>query len=288
MQHTYAVPLRAPVTSVQLRCGQGTFGSSGPPGSGGGRSGPPQPAGGAGLFGWRGAFRRLRPQGWWPRLLRRPSARTAEPAAARTGGSTSAASANSAASARSSSRASGRVSTRASSRASGESSGAAAPRPTLADLYHARRLELVRLAVLLVDDRHTAEDVVQDAFAALCRRYGTSLEGLDDAGAYLHTAVVNSARSVLRRRRTARAHTPPHETHAAPVDERLLLAEEHREVLRALARLTRRQREVLVLRYWSELSEAQIAETLGLSRGTVKSTASRALDSLEKLLEADT
>lgn len=105
-------------------------------------------------------------------------------------------------------------------------------------------------------------------------------------GAYLHTAVVNAARSVLRRRRTARAYTPPHPVAAAPVDEGLLLAEEHRRVLDALAGLTRRQREVLVLRYWSELTEAQIAQALGLSRGTVKSTASRALDALEKKLEA--
>ncbi|GDY53795.1 hypothetical protein SVIO_044180 [Streptomyces violaceusniger] len=70
------------------------------------------------------------------------------------------------------------------------------------------------------------------------------------------------------------------------MDEPLLLAEEHRQVLDALARLTPRQREVLVLRYWSELTEAQIAEALGVSRGTVKSTASRALVTLEKLLEA--
>ncbi|KOG85425.1 RNA polymerase, partial [Streptomyces varsoviensis] len=161
-------------------------------------------------------------------------------------------------------------------------------RPTLADLYHARRLEMVRLAVFLVDDRHTAEDVVQDAFTAVCRRHGAALDDLQDAAAYLHTAVVNAARSVLRRRRTARAYTPPHEGYGPPVDERLLLAEEHREVLDALAELTERQREVLVLRYWSELSEAQIAEALGLSRGTVKSTASRALDALERrLLEAD-
>lgn len=160
------------------------------------------------------------------------------------------------------------------------------PPPTLTDLYRARRLDMVRLALFLVDDLHTAEDVVQDAFAALCRTYGTSLHGLQDPGAYLHTAVVNAARSVLRRRRTARAYTPPHPAAGAPVDEGLLLAEEHRQVLDALARLTRRQREVLVLRYWSDLSEAQIAQTLGLSRGTVKSTASRALDALEKKLEA--
>lgn len=97
----------------------------------------------------------------------------------------------------------------------------------------------------------------------------------------------DAARSVLRRRRTARAYTPPHQGPGAPVDEPLLLAEEHRQVLDALAHLTARQREVLVLRYWSELTEAQIAETLGVSRGTVKSTASRALGTPEKLLEAD-
>ncbi|WP_433547772.1 RNA polymerase sigma factor [Streptomyces sp. CA-294286] len=156
--------------------------------------------------------------------------------------------------------------------------------PTLTDLYRARRLDMVRLALFLVDDLHTAEDVVQDAFAAVCRTHGTGLAGLQDPGAYLHTAVVNAARSVLRRRRTARAYAPPHETAGPPVDEGLLLAEEHRQVLDALARLTHRQREVLVLRYWSELTEAQIAQTLGLSRGTVKSTASRALDTLEKKL----
>ncbi|GAA2077615.1 hypothetical protein GCM10009801_33830 [Streptomyces albiaxialis] len=158
-------------------------------------------------------------------------------------------------------------------------------RQSLADLYEARRLDMVRLAVFLVDDRHTAEDVVQDAFAAVCRRHGAALDDLQDAASYLHTAVVNAARSVLRRRRTARAYIPPHEGHGAPVDERLLLAEEHRQVLDALMKLTWRQREVLVLRYWSDMTEAQIAETLGLSRGTVKSTASRALDALERLLE---
>ena len=58
------------------------------------------------------------------------------------------------------------------------------------------------------------------------------------------------------------------------------------EVLAALKQLPDRQREVLVLRYWSDLSEAQIAEALGISRGTVKSTASRALAALEKIMEA--
>ncbi len=157
--------------------------------------------------------------------------------------------------------------------------------PTITDLYHAHRLSMVRLAVLLVDDRATAEDVVQDAFAALYKRHGERLDEVDNALAYLRTAVVNAARSVLRRRRTARDYTPPYETDAPSAEEHVVLDEEHREVLAALGRLTARRREVLVLRYWGELTEAQIAATLGISRGSVKSIASRALDSLEKMLE---
>ncbi|MFE3637847.1 SigE family RNA polymerase sigma factor [Streptomyces sp. NPDC059168] len=157
--------------------------------------------------------------------------------------------------------------------------------PDIEELYQHRRLSLVRLAVLLVDDLPTAEDVVQDAFTALFRRHGHRLGSLDDPEAYLRTSVVNGARSVLRRRRTVRAHTPEPEGHAPPPEEDVLLHEDHREVLAALRTLTPRQREVLVLRYWSYLTEAQIAETLGLSRGTVKSTASRALDALGRRLE---
>jgi RNA polymerase sigma-70 factor (sigma-E family) len=145
---------------------------------------------------------------------------------------------------------------------------------------------MVHLAVLLVDDRATAEDVVQEAFTALYRRHGERIDEIDNALAYLRTAVVNGSRSVLRRRRTARGYTPLYEADAASAEEYVVLAEEHRDVLVALGKLTRRRREVLVLRYWSELSEAQIAETLGISRGSVKSIASRALDALEKLLEA--
>ena len=158
--------------------------------------------------------------------------------------------------------------------------------PGIDELYSHRRLDLVRLALLLVDDLPTAEDVVQDVFAALYRRYGKTLAGLDSPEAYLRTSVVNTSRSVLRRRRTVRAHVPEREGHAPSAEEPVLLREEHGEVIAALHRLTRRQREVLVLRYWSHLSEAQIADTLGLSRGAVKSTASRALAALRRQLEA--
>ncbi|AEY85460.1 RNA polymerase ECF subfamily sigma-24 subunit [Streptomyces hygroscopicus subsp. jinggangensis 5008] len=151
-------------------------------------------------------------------------------------------------------------------------------------LYQHRRLHFVRLAVLLVDDLPTAEDVVQDAFTALVRRHGPALTNVDDPEAYLRVSVVNRARSVLRRRRTARSYTPDPLTHIPPADEAVLLKETHHEVLQAIRMLTRRQREVLVLRYWSNLSEIEIAQSLGISRGTVKSTASRALAALAKKL----
>lgn len=154
----------------------------------------------------------------------------------------------------------------------------------ISELYAAHRLSLVRLAILLVDDFASAEDVVQDAFAGLARRRG----GLDDpskALAYLRVSVVNTARSALRRRRTARAYSPPHELSPPTPEDSTVLSEEHREVLEALTTLAPRQREVVVLRYWSGLTEAEIATTLGISTGTVKSTASRALAAIEKTLD---
>ncbi|MFF5449461.1 RNA polymerase sigma factor [Streptomyces sp. NPDC012888] len=157
--------------------------------------------------------------------------------------------------------------------------------PTVTDLYHAHRLGMVRLAVLLVDDLATAEDVVQDAFTALYRRHGEHIAEVDNALGYLRTAVVNTSRSVLRRRRTARAWTPPAPVDVPSAEDHVVVDEAHRELLAALGRLTPRRRQVLVLRYWADLSEAEIAETLGISRGAVKSNASRALDALERTLE---
>ncbi|MEV7422263.1 MULTISPECIES: SigE family RNA polymerase sigma factor [unclassified Streptomyces] len=152
-------------------------------------------------------------------------------------------------------------------------------------LYRHRRLDLVRLAVLLVDDIPTAEDVVQEAFAALYRRHGNTLDNIANPEAYIRRSVVNTSRDVLRRRRTVRAYIPPRILPAPPPEEEILLKEEHQEVLRALRLLTLRQREVLVLRYWSNMSEADIAAALDLSRGAVKSTASRALTALARRLK---
>jgi RNA polymerase sigma-70 factor (sigma-E family) len=158
---------------------------------------------------------------------------------------------------------------------------------TLADLYRDHRLRLVRLAVLLVDDPGTAEDVVQEAFTGLHRHWA----GLRDeaaALAYLRAAVVNGSRSVLRRRRTARDYVPPHQVNARSAESLALLSAEHQAVVDALGTLPPRQREVLVLRYYGGLSEAEIAEATGISRGTVKSTASRALDAVQRVMAGRT
>lgn len=156
---------------------------------------------------------------------------------------------------------------------------------TIDDLYRTHRMGMVRLAILLVDDQASAEDVVQEAFAGLFRHWS----GLRDRAAaigYLRTAVVNGSRSMLRRRRTARAYVPPHSGTARSAESMAMLSEEHRAVVAALGDLAPRQREVLVLRYYGGLSEAEIAEATGLSKGTVKSTASRAVAKLADVMKA--
>lgn len=158
----------------------------------------------------------------------------------------------------------------------------AAPK-TLADLYAEHRMRLVRLAILLVDEMSTAEDVVQEAFAGLHRNWARLRDEYAAIG-YLRTAVVNGSRSVLRRRRTARDYVPPHSPNARSAESMAMLSVEHQSVVQALGRLAPRQREVLVLRYYGGLSEAEIAEATGISKGAVKSTASRALDSVADIL----
>ena len=179
----------------------------------------------------------------------------------------------------------GAGSPRAAAASSSWAASARESRATVDELYQARRLSLVRLAVLLVDDLATAEDIVQDVFTAMYRRHGSDLHRLSDPHAYLTTSVMNAARSALRRRRTARAYVPSRAGTSPAAEEQALLRDGDREVIAALQELTARQRQVVVLRYWSELSEAEIAETLRVSRGTVKATASRALAVLRRLLE---
>jgi len=161
-----------------------------------------------------------------------------------------------------------------------------APPPiTIDDLYRSHRMQMVRMAILLVDDMASAEDVVQEAFAGLYRNWD-NLRDRNAAIGYLRTAVVNGSRSMLRRRRTARAYVPPDPGTARSAESLAMLSTEHQAVVNALGDLAPRQREVLVLRYYGGLSEAEIAEATGLSKGTVKSTASRAVAKLGDIMRS--
>jgi RNA polymerase sigma-70 factor (sigma-E family) len=151
-------------------------------------------------------------------------------------------------------------------------------------LYAAHWRQLVRLSVLLVRDQAVAEEVVQDSFVALHGRWSRLAEP-EKALAYLRQTVVNRSRSVLRRRGTEARylHQVPPREEAGTEDT----AEGHERrvvVLEALRRLPARQREVVALRYYLDLSEADIAATLGISRGAVKSHGSRALAALGRTL----
>ncbi len=151
-------------------------------------------------------------------------------------------------------------------------------------LYAGHYRRLVRLSVLLVRDPETAEEVVQDAFVAMHGRW-RSLREPEKALAYLRQAVVNRSRSVLRRRQVAARYAAAVPPDAPGADADAVAAERRTEVLEALRALPDRQREVLALRYYLDLSEAQIAETLGISRGAVKSHASRGASALRPLLK---
>src|ERR1700761_9223099 len=155
--------------------------------------------------------------------------------------------------------------------------------PLVGRLYQAHALELVRLALLLLGDQPSAEEVVQDAFLALQRSLGR-LRDPDKALPYLRACVVNGCRSLQRsRRRTAdRAAVP-----APPVwsaEAAAMASEDRRSLLAAVASLPERAREVLAFRYFLDLPDGEIAAALGVSRSTVSSTASRALAVLARKL----
>jgi len=159
------------------------------------------------------------------------------------------------------------------------------PRAAVTALFHHHYRRLVGLAGLMVDDRETAEEIVQDAFEALYRNWDR-LRDPYAAVAYLNRSVVNGSRSKARRRMTERAYELP-DAGVAPSAESVGLDGSRRdELIAALRTLPQRQREVMVLRYFLDLTEEQIAEWLGVSRGSVKRHAFRAVDTLQKRMEA--
>lgn len=165
--------------------------------------------------------------------------------------------------------------------ASRDAGPVADPAAAVTALYREHALGLTRLALVLVRDQQTAEDIVQDAFCGLHRRW-SHVRDTAKALAYVRSAVLNGCRSEFRRRRTTR-DLPP-EVPAWSAESAALASEERREVLRALTRLPARQREALVLRYYLDLSEAETASAMQVSRGTAKSSAARGIASLRRLL----
>ena len=157
----------------------------------------------------------------------------------------------------------------------------------LSDLFVAHHRRLVGLASLLVDDRAAAEEVVQEAFLVLHRKW-RHLRDPSAAVAYLNTCVVNGSRRRLRQGRRLTVATSWLAKSREDADSAEVLVIDQEEVgtlRREIGTLPRRQREVLVLRYYLDMSEAEIADTLGISRGSVKSHASRALSTLAARLE---
>ena len=162
------------------------------------------------------------------------------------------------------------------------------PGESIDSLYRSHAIGLIRLALMLVGDRTTAEDVVQDSFLGLFRGW-SRLRDPEHALGYLRTSVVNGCRSVQRARKTAWLRGEAREQQEPPVwsaEAAAMAGEDQREVLAAVARLPRRQREVLALRYYAGLGDGEIASVLRVSRGTVSSTASRALAALARQLQA--
>ena len=142
--------------------------------------------------------------------------------------------------------------------------------------------DLVRLASLLLDDVESCEEVVQDAFVKM-HTLKTRPEPGKEA-AYLRSVVMNGARSRMRRRMVRRRTLPDAPVPAASAESGALDRLQSDALIDAVRSLPRRQSEVLTLRYYLDLSEAEIADALGISRGSVKTHASRGLASLERTL----
>ncbi|SHL36444.1 RNA polymerase sigma-70 factor, sigma-E family [Streptomyces yunnanensis] len=153
----------------------------------------------------------------------------------------------------------------------------------IAHLFDQHYMRLLRLAVLLGAEQD-AEDIVSEAFYQLHHRWA-KLKTPGAAAGYLRSIVCNQARMRIRRLKIIRHHTyqePDDLVHSA--EQQVLLNDEQRAVVAALRTLTSRQRQVLVLKYWLDLKEAEIAETLKISAGAVKSHTARGMAKLATVM----
>jgi RNA polymerase sigma-70 factor (sigma-E family) len=168
-----------------------------------------------------------------------------------------------------------------------EDSGVTGSRSSSAmdELYARHLTRAVRLAYLMTGERDASEDIVQDAFIRVFGRW-RHLRRKESFEAYLHRAVINGARSHRRRRGVEMRFLAREAGFRAPEssDPQALLDGKLREVLMALPP---RQRAVVILRYYEDLSEDQVASVLGCSRGNVKSLASKGMARLREVLPHD-
>jgi RNA polymerase sigma-70 factor (sigma-E family) len=154
-------------------------------------------------------------------------------------------------------------------------------------LFRAHYRTLVRLASLLISDDSRAEELVQDAYVQLHARW-RQLRDADKALAYLRQSVVNRSRSALRHRQVVSRYAegqPPLAT-APSAEHGALDLLARAAMLKTVNQLPGRQREALILRYYLDLSEADIADAMGISRGAVKSHTARGISTLRQAMEA--
>jgi len=152
-----------------------------------------------------------------------------------------------------------------------------------ADVFAAHHVEALRLAYLLCGDRHRAEDAVSEAFVRVYRRWRRG--GIEHPRAYIRRAVVNEVNSRFRRLTVERREATKHsgdDRGLRAADDQLADAD---LLFRALQTLPERQRTALVLRYYGAFSEADIATTMGIAVGTVKSSVSRGLERLRAVMD---
>lgn len=149
-------------------------------------------------------------------------------------------------------------------------------------LFDGHHAQLVRLAVLLGADQD-AEDVVAEAFCVLHSRW-YRLRAPESAAAYLRSVVCNLVRMRIRRLQVSRRHADVQLDPIASAESTAMLHEDQRQVVDALKGLPTRQREALVLRYWMDLKEREIADAMGISTGAVKSHISRGMHALSRAM----
>jgi RNA polymerase sigma-70 factor (sigma-E family) len=156
----------------------------------------------------------------------------------------------------------------------------------ITQMYHAEYRSLVRMAAMLVGDTGTAEEVVQDSFVAMHAAW-RRLRDADKALHYLRRSVVNRSRSVLRHRVVVDKHLPKGEPDMPSAEQSAITRLERSAVVAALLTLPDRQREALVLKFYLDLSEEEVAAAMKISRGAVKSHTARGKAAMRTVLEGE-